>query len=168
MESPYTQAPSLLETVLFELQVRGFRPVLAHPERSMTFLHDRARLERLVEKGVVCSVTAMSVSGAFGTSIKAYTLRLFAAGVVHNIASDAHDATRRAPGFQRALAVLESEFDVACRRRRLVHRGNGQGDRGGARPAGRTARPHSPAHRLEADEGARGPRVTLARMLPRS
>ena len=113
VESPYTQAPSLLETVLFELQVRGFQPVLAHPERSMTFLHDRARLERLVENGVVCSVTAMSLSGAFGTSIRAYTLRLFAAGVVHNIASDAHDATRRAPGFQRALEVLDSEFDDA-------------------------------------------------------
>ena len=111
VESPYTQAPLLLETVLFDLQVRGFRPVLAHPERSMTFLHDRARLERLVEKGVVCSVTAMSLTGAFGTSIKAYTLQLFAAGVVHNIASDAHDATRRMPGFQGALEVLESEFD---------------------------------------------------------
>jgi protein-tyrosine phosphatase len=113
VESPYTEAPSLLEKVLFDLQVRGFKPILAHPERSMSFLHDRARLERLVENGVVCSVTAMSLTGAFGTSIRAYTLRLFAAGLVHNIASDAHDATRRAPGFQSALAVLESELDGA-------------------------------------------------------
>ena len=113
VESPYTQAPSLLETVLFDLQVRGFRPVLAHPERSMTFLHDRARLERLVEEGVVCSVTAMSLTGGFGTAIRGYTLRLFTAGLVHSIASDAHDATRRAPGFQGALAVLESELDGA-------------------------------------------------------
>lgn len=111
VESPYTQAPSLLETALFDLQVRGFRPVLAHPERSLTFLHDRGRLERLVERGVVCSVTAMSLTGAFGTSIRAYTMRLLAAGLVHNIASDAHDATRRAPGFQRALAELHSELD---------------------------------------------------------
>lgn len=113
VESPYTQAPALLEPVLFDLQVRGFRPVLAHPERSMTFLHDRARLERLVKGGVVCSVTAMSVSGGFGSTVRAYTLGLFKAGLVHNIASDAHDATRRAPGFQRALANLESELHGA-------------------------------------------------------
>jgi protein-tyrosine phosphatase len=113
VESPYTQAPSLLETALFELQVRGFRPVLAHPERSMSFLHDRARLERIVDKGVICSVTAMSLTGAFGTAVRDYTLRLFTDGLVHNIASDAHDATRRAPGFQRALAVLERDLDGA-------------------------------------------------------
>lgn len=111
VEAPHTQAPSLLETALFDLQLRGFRPVLAHPERSFTFLHDRARLERLVERGIVCSVTAMSVAGGFGPAVKAYTLRMFAAGLVHNIASDAHDARRRPPGFASALDVLESEFD---------------------------------------------------------
>ena len=53
------------------------------------------------------------MSGGFGSSIRAYTLRLIAAGLVHNIASDAHDATRRAPGFQHALTVMESELDGA-------------------------------------------------------
>lgn len=111
VESPYGQAPSLLETALFDLQVRGFRPVLAHPERSMTFRHDLARLERLVERGIVCSVTAMSVTGGFGRTVRDFTLRLFPEGLVHNIASDAHDATRRASGFSRALAALQTEFD---------------------------------------------------------
>lgn len=111
VESPFTQAPSLLETVLFDLQVRGFRPLLAHPERSMTFLHDRARLERLVECGIACSVTAMSVAGGFGGAVQDFTLGLFAAGLVHNIASDAHDATHRAPGFERALACLGAQLD---------------------------------------------------------
>jgi protein-tyrosine phosphatase len=118
VETPHTQAPSLLETALYDLQVRGFCPVLAHPERSLTFLHDRARLEHLVEGGIACSVTAMSVAGGFGPAVKAYTLRMFTAGLVHNIASDAHDARRRPPGFLAALDVLESEFD--CSREELA------------------------------------------------
>ncbi len=118
VETPHTQAPSLLETALFDLQLRGFRPVLAHPERSITFLRDRARLERLVEHGIVCSVTAMSVAGGFGTAVKAYTLGMFGAGLVHNIASDAHDASRRPPGFLSALDVLEGAFD--CSREELA------------------------------------------------
>jgi protein-tyrosine phosphatase len=110
VESPYTHAPPLLEAALFDLQVRGFRPVLAHPERSMTFLDDRDRLERLVEHGVLCSVTAMSVAGAFGSTVQAFSLSLFTAGLAHNIASDAHDTTRRAPGYDGAFACLGSRL----------------------------------------------------------
>lgn len=111
VESPFTQAPSLLETALFDLQLRGFRPLLAHPERSATFLGDRERLERLVERGIACSVTAMSVTGEFGGTVRDFTLALFDAGLVHNIASDSHDAEHRAPGFGRALAALEADLD---------------------------------------------------------
>ncbi len=112
VESPYTQAPSLFDTALFDLQMRGFRPILAHPERSPTFLREPGRLSALVERGILCSVTAMSIAGAFGRTVQAFTLRLFTDGLVHNIASDAHDAMRRAPGFERALAVLESKLAV--------------------------------------------------------
>jgi len=112
VESPFTQAPSLLETALFDLQLRGFRPLLAHPERSVTFIGDRERLERLAERGIACSVTAMSVAGSFGATVRNFTLGLFSAGLVHNIASDAHAAEHRGPGFAGALAALEAAFEV--------------------------------------------------------
>ena len=114
VESPYTRAPSLLETALSSLRRRGFRPVLAHPERSVTFLRDRPRLEALIERGVLCSVTAMSVEGAFGTEIREFTMDLLASGLVHNIASDAHDARRRAPGFGPALERMKETLDGAA------------------------------------------------------
>lgn len=114
VESPHTQAPALLESVLFDLQVRGFRPVLAHPERSLSFLHDRVRLERLVDRGIVCSVTALSMAGVFGAKVQTFTTRLFEAGLVHNVASDAHDATRRVPGFPRAFDALEADLEGAA------------------------------------------------------
>ncbi len=110
VESPYTQAPSLLETALFDLQTRGFRPILAHPERSPSFLRDQSRLEHLVEGGILCSITARSIVGGFGDSVRAFSNRLFAAGLVHNIASDAHDVSRRGPGFAHALERLQETF----------------------------------------------------------
>jgi protein-tyrosine phosphatase len=111
VESPYTRAPALLETALFNLQLRGFRPMLAHPERSGSFITDPARLEQLAERGVLSSVTAMSVAGAFGTTVRDFAARLFASGVVHNIASDSHDAMRRAPGFDAALEQLAPRLE---------------------------------------------------------
>ncbi len=52
----------------------------------------------------------MSIAGAFERAVQAFALRLFTDGLVHNIASDAHDATRRAPGFERAFAFLRREL----------------------------------------------------------
>jgi len=98
VESPYSSAP-FLEAQLFGLQTRGFRPLLAHPERCALFQRDRARLERLVAQGMLCSVTAGSIAGRFGRSVRRFTHDLLRAQLVHDISSDAHDTVRRPPGM---------------------------------------------------------------------
>lgn len=110
VESPYTQSGDLLERVVFEAQVRGLRPVLAHPERSPCFLGEPERLERMVEKGVACSVTSASMAGRFGTTARDFTVRMFERGLVHDVASDAHDLTRRPPGLLAGFERLDAEL----------------------------------------------------------
>lgn len=102
IESPYGDEGSLLESTLLALCEEGFHPVLAHPERSAAFLRDPARLESLVEAGVLCSITAASISGNFGGRVRDFALDLLAAGRVHNVASDSHDANLRSPSGLRA------------------------------------------------------------------
>jgi protein-tyrosine phosphatase len=109
VESPYTPTADLLEQTLFELQARGFRPVLAHPERSPCFLGDRARLETAVGHGMLCSVTAGSFARMFGSTVQSFAVELLEAGLVHNVASDAHDARRRHPGLLWGLEMLDFE-----------------------------------------------------------
>ena len=110
VETPYTHAPELLENALFDLQTRGFRPVLAHPERGPSFLSDLPRLSRIVEHGVLCSVTAMSMTGGFGSAVRRFALELFSQGLVHDVASDAHDAERRSPGLGVGFERLDSDL----------------------------------------------------------
>jgi protein-tyrosine phosphatase len=110
VESPYTHAPQLVEALLAELQSRGFRPILAHPERSPTFLTDFIRLQRLVEAGVLCSVTALSMAGWFGTPARRFSAAMFAAGLVHDVASDAHDEQIRPPGLLAGFERLEDDM----------------------------------------------------------
>lgn len=107
VESPYTHAPELLENVLFDLQTRGFRPILAHPERAPSFLTDLPRLQRIVERGVLCSVTALSMAGGFGPPVRRFAAQLFEEGLVHDVASDAHDGQRRPPGLREGFHHLE-------------------------------------------------------------
>ena len=110
IESPYGAAGDFVETMLFDLQMRGFRPVLAHPERSPSFQRDPARLGRLVEAGVLSSITAGSMAGRFGSEVRRVTANFFRAGLVHDVASDAHDIRGRPPGAGDAFDVLEREL----------------------------------------------------------
>ncbi len=103
VESPYTAVGSLIEESIFDLQVRGFRPLLAHPERCPEFQRDMPRLERLVGGGVACSISAGSIGGQFGETVRRFALRLLERELVHNVSSDAHDPVRRAPGLRAAF-----------------------------------------------------------------
>jgi len=107
IESPYGYATGLLESALFDLQVLELQPVLAHPERSPSFQGNFPRLGQLVEQGILCSLTADSVSGRFGRTARKCALQLFADSLVHDLASDAHDAVHRQPDIGGCFSQLE-------------------------------------------------------------
>ena len=109
VEAPSTSGAELLEKGLFSLQTRGFRPLLAHPERSRFFLGNPSRLGDLVRRGVIFSITAGSLAGRFGKPAREFALAMFREGLVHNIASDAHDAASRHPGLSAALRALRDD-----------------------------------------------------------
>ncbi len=71
--------------------------MLAHPERCPAFQRDPPTLERLVRAGLLTSVTAGSLGGRFGGEARRLALALAREGLLHNVASDAHDAVNRTP-----------------------------------------------------------------------
>jgi protein-tyrosine phosphatase len=96
VECPLTrQDGKLVETLLMRVQERGHRVLLAHPERSPVFLHNIARLRRLVDEGMLTSVTAGAFTGHFGQLVRMFTMELLREGLVHDVASDAHDHEHR-------------------------------------------------------------------------
>jgi protein-tyrosine phosphatase len=97
IESPLTRSVGDLESVLEALHRRGHWIVLAHPERSPLFHRDPQRLSALIARGMLCSITASSLVGAFGRDVRNFALALAREELVHNVTSDAHDAVRRPP-----------------------------------------------------------------------
>jgi protein-tyrosine phosphatase len=110
IESPYMKGMPFLEEQLFDLQLRGFRILLAHPERCPIFQNDVDRLRRLVSREVYCSVTTGSLEGGFGRTARAFALELVRDGLVHDIASDSHDEERRPPGLLSGLEAAEADL----------------------------------------------------------
>jgi protein-tyrosine phosphatase len=92
------------------LHERGYRVLLAHPERAPGFREDPGRLRALVDRGALCSVTAASLSGGFGAAARWFGLELLRDGLVHSIDSDAHHATLRPPGLTSGLAAAAAQL----------------------------------------------------------
>jgi len=103
VECPLTPSAVGFETGLSSLAARGHHIVLAHAERIAGFQRDLPLLERLVERGMLCQLTAGSIAGSFGRDVQRFSRTLLQDGLAHVVASDAHSAGRRSP---RVLAVL--------------------------------------------------------------
>lgn len=109
LEFPYTGWPSQLRALVFQLGLRGFRTVLAHPERNAEVQAAPERLRDVVDGGVVVQLTAASVDGRLGERARTCALDLLDAGLAHLIASDAHTPGIRAVGLRAAAGVVASE-----------------------------------------------------------
>ncbi|HLG71327.1 MAG TPA: CpsB/CapC family capsule biosynthesis tyrosine phosphatase, partial [Chloroflexota bacterium] len=95
LEFPYDFLPPLFERVVFELQAGGVHPVIAHPERIGPIADDPSILYRLVHRGCLAQLTAMSLAGGFGPRVREVSDLMLEHRLVHAIASDAHDADPR-------------------------------------------------------------------------
>lgn len=107
MEAPLSAVGGDFEDAVAELQAREFGVVLAHPERCPSFHRDSERLARLVGRGALCSVTSSAFTGRFGKPVRQLAERLLVGGLVHDVASDAHDAERRPPLLRSNLVASE-------------------------------------------------------------
>jgi protein-tyrosine phosphatase len=95
------------DSAVFEIMVAGYIPVITHPER-LTWIEDHySTFVDLAKRGAWLQITAGAMLGKFGRRAKYWSEKLLADGLVHIIASDAHNTGRRSPQMAEAheLAV---------------------------------------------------------------
>ncbi|WP_458411736.1 tyrosine-protein phosphatase [Schinkia sp. CFF1] len=115
IELPSSHVPRYTERVLFDLQVKGLKPIIVHPERNAEIINHPDSLYHLVEKGIFTQVTASSVTGHFGKKIQKFTFDLIEAQMAHFVASDAHNVTSRSFKLRDAYEELEKVFGMEAR-----------------------------------------------------
>jgi len=106
LEFPYSGWPLGLEDRLFELQLQGLVPVLAHPERNHEVQQSPERLAKAVRRGSLVQLTAASVDGRLGRAPQRAAERLLELGLAHVLASDAHAPEIREAGLAAAADAL--------------------------------------------------------------
>jgi protein-tyrosine phosphatase len=116
LEPPFSPVVAGLDRLVEEVQDEGYQVVLAHPERCPAFHRDIGLLETFVDNRALTSITAGSLVGRFGKEVKRFAFKLLDRGLVHNVASDAHDPLLRPPGIRAELdrAGLGAMSDWLC------------------------------------------------------
>jgi protein-tyrosine phosphatase len=115
VETPYGLLPDNFEDLLFKITVRGFRILLAHPERNPSFHRDPSRLRDIAGRGVLMQLTLPSVLARDrGSRARKLAFQLVRDGLAHNLASDSHSPSPqfRPPDLRKAVEAF-AEFAPA-------------------------------------------------------
>lgn len=116
LELPGMVRPAHTEKYMCTLQELGFRIVLAHPERYRYVQHDPHIVYEWVQAGIAIQLTASQVvrDGARDGTL---TRLLLEHGLVHFLASDAHNLVQRPPSLRSGVEVAASVIgaDAALR-----------------------------------------------------
>lgn len=90
VEFHYEMWPLRVEEKLFEMQVRGVRPVIAHPERYAALFRRTDPLDPLLDVGAVALLDLMSLVGRYGRRPRDAAERMLDEGVYYAACTDTH------------------------------------------------------------------------------
>src|SRR6202022_1703036 len=87
--------PPSMDDRLHEMQLAGLKPIITHPERNWIICAQPARLAAWVQRGCYVQVTAGALTGAFGATPQRHAEQWIDQGLIHFVASDAHNPRHR-------------------------------------------------------------------------
>jgi len=90
VEMSYMSAPINLYETLFNIQVAGYRPILAHPERYNFYHQNYQEYFKLKEVGCLFQLNLLSLSNYYGKDVNGIAKRLLKDKLIDFAGSDTH------------------------------------------------------------------------------
>ncbi|MFT4854818.1 MAG: protein-tyrosine phosphatase [Algoriphagus sp.] len=100
VETGFINKPQMLLETMFQLEMSGYKPILAHPERYQYLLADKGLLEDLADRKILFQVNLLSLTGFYSKPVKDFTESLLERDLVKFLGTDCHNV--------RYLDVLET------------------------------------------------------------
>lgn len=93
VENSYIQEPYNIDQILFQVSMKGYHPILAHPERYMYYYNKPKRYDELHSNGILFQVNLLSLAGYYGKEAKKVAEMLIEKGYVDYLGTDLHRRT---------------------------------------------------------------------------
>jgi tyrosine-protein phosphatase YwqE len=88
--SYYNPYPNIKE-IIFNLQIEGYKVILAHPERYSYWFNDWQKFTDLKDRSVFFQLNAVSLSGHYPDPVQKIARKMVDEGLIDFIGSDAHN-----------------------------------------------------------------------------
>lgn len=92
VETGFINKPQMLLDIIFHLEMAGYKPILAHPERYQYLLADKILQEELFDRKLLFQVNLLSLTGFYSRQVKDFGEMLVERGVVALLGTDCHNA----------------------------------------------------------------------------
>jgi len=89
-ELSYFTCPNDLESLIYDIKLAGYRPILAHPERYIYFHHSLQSYKKLKDMGVLFQINLPSIVNYYSSDITRTVKALIVHGLVDFIGTDIH------------------------------------------------------------------------------
>jgi len=91
VETGFINKPQMLLETMFQLEMSGYKPILAHPERYQYLPADKGLLEDLVDRNILFQVNLLSLTGFYGKPVKDFAESLLERDLVKFLGTDCHN-----------------------------------------------------------------------------
>ncbi|MCM1522768.1 MAG: hypothetical protein NC039_08985 [Muribaculaceae bacterium] len=119
VENSFIQEPWELDRFLYDLHIKGLRPIMAHPERYIYYHdHNLSRYDELHHAGTLFQINVLSLAGAYGKQEKKVAEKLIEKGYVDFLGTDLHNS-RHADIIDRYLTTSDARKHFAALQGRL-------------------------------------------------
>jgi protein-tyrosine phosphatase len=113
--------PPAMDQTLHEIQLLGLSPIITHPERNGILRSQTERLAKWVRLGCYIQITAGSLTGTFGSGPQKDAWKWLSEGMVHIVASDAHNMRGRPLKLSPAYNVVREQMGEETAEALFVH-----------------------------------------------
>ena len=90
VEISYLSPPLQLYDIIFELQLSGYKPIFAHPERYLFYHNNFSEYEKLKKAGCLFQLNLLSTVGYYGSNVAKIAGLLLEKGYIDFVGSDVH------------------------------------------------------------------------------
>lgn len=91
IEISFLNPPDSLEDTIFNLNIAGYKPILAHPERYPYWHHDLEKYQRIKDMGALLQLNMLSLTHYYSESVKKTAEKLVDKGMIDLLGSDMHN-----------------------------------------------------------------------------
>lgn len=124
-EPPHHVMPPRLEHAVFDIMTAGYHPIVTHPERLTWIENHYDVMQKMAHAGAWMQITCGSVTGRFGRRPQYWAERMIDEGLVHILATDAHNLRNRSPSMAKSRDLVAERLGEAEARNMVLVRPQG-------------------------------------------